>query len=113
MNVMTRDVVLAAMKAGDFAKQESDLPAKFKVGDVIRTKSFSPEGHTRLTTYVKDKVGVVKIAHGVYPLPDAPERGEHVYSVEFRASDLWDEANPVDTLRIDLWDSYMEAEEDL
>lgn len=108
--VMTKDIVLGALEAGDFAKLDVDIAPRFKVGDVIRTRNWNPTGHTRLTRYIKDKVGVIKIDHGVYPLPDAPDRPQHVYSVEFKATDLWDEANPIDTLRIDLWDDYMMPE---
>lgn len=108
MPVMTKEVVLDAMANGDHSKMDVDIPPRFKVGDVIRTHNWNPPGHTRLARYVRDKVGVVKIDHGVYPLPDGPDREQHVYSVEFKANVLWDEANDVDTLRIDLWDDYME-----
>lgn len=107
MPILTKEVAIEAMEMGDHSKLDLDKVPKFKVGDLIRTHNFNPKGHTRLARYVRDKVGVVKIDHGVYPLPDDPEKPQHVYSVEFKASELWDEANPIDTLRIDLWDDYM------
>lgn len=110
MPILTTEVAKEAMADGDHSKLDLDIAPQFKVGDVIRTHNFNPKGHTRLARYVRNKVGTVKIDHGVYPLPDDPEKPQHVYSVEFRASELWDEANPNDTLRIDLWDDYMVRE---
>jgi nitrile hydratase len=51
------------------------------------------------------------IAHrGCHLLPDEGARGTHVgqhlYTVEFASSDLWPEANPRDTVTLDLWESY-------
>lgn len=55
------------------------------------------------------------IDHGVFITPDtaAHDQGDHpqhVYSVSFDATELWgSEAPRKDTVRIDLWDDYLEA----
>ena len=87
-------------------------PPKFKVGDRIRVLNIRPEGHTRLPRYIRDKVGVIKRDHGVYPFPDTAIAGDmkpqHVYSVQFDAREVWGVRAPAtDSLRIDLWDDYM------
>ena len=52
--------------------------------------------------------------HAVFVFPDtsAHEQGEkpqHVYSVRFAARELWGpEASERDTLRLDLWDDYLD-----
>jgi hypothetical protein len=39
------------------------------------------------------------------------EREQHVYSVSFKARELWGDGVPLrDTVRIDLWEDYLDAE---
>ena len=51
--------------------------------------------------------------HGSHVLPDSNahfdgEAPEHLYSVSFAASDLWQHAeSPADEVCLDLWDSYL------
>ena len=38
------------------------------------------------------------------------EKPQHVYSVRFMARELWgDQANPKDTVVVNLWDDYLDA----
>jgi nitrile hydratase subunit beta len=88
----------------------------FREGDRVVARNINPAGHTRLPRYVRGKRGVIHRDWGVYPLPDssvhnAGERPQHVYSVAFEARELWgDEVLPQDSLRIDLWEDYLEAD---
>jgi nitrile hydratase len=96
------------------SSREPGVLPRFAVGDPIRTRNINPSGHTRLPRYARGRAGVIAIDHGVYVLPDAAahgrgERRQHVYSVSFTARELWGEAAPPrDTVRLDLWDDYLE-----
>jgi len=62
--------------------------------------------------YCRGRTGTVEIDHGVYVFPDTHAMGEgkhpqHCYNVRFTASELWGRPGP-DTVRIDLWDDYLE-----
>jgi hypothetical protein len=83
------------------------------VGDRVRARSTAPQGHTRLTGYVRGKTGTVTALAPAQVLPDSAahfrgENPEHVYSVEFDSAELWGpDAEPF-TLTIDLYESYLE-----
>ena len=88
----------------------------FKVGQRVRARNINPPGHTRLPRYVRGKTGVVHRDHGVYAFPDTNahfqgEKRQHVYSVQFTASELWgDSASPRDSVYLDMWDDYLEPD---
>jgi hypothetical protein len=92
--VLTADKVAAALAKGGPADRPEQQPARFKVGDKIRTKRMHPEGHTRLPRYARDTVGVIETVHGVHVFPDtnAHGRGEQptwLYGVLFKGTDIW------------------------
>lgn len=88
--------------------------AAFQRGDAVRARSYHPSGHTRLPRYVRGHRGQVVSDNGNQHLPDVrAETGEMVmqrlYTVSFTARELWGEqANPNDTVCLDLWESYLE-----
>jgi nitrile hydratase len=90
--------------------------AHFREGDRVVARNINPVGHTRLPRYVRGRRGVIHRDWGIYPFPDssvhnAGERPQHVYSVAFEARELWgDGVPPQDTLRIDLWEDYLDAD---
>ena len=106
--------VAAALRRGEPARREVEVPARFRPGDRVRTLNMHPEGHTRLPRYARAKRGVVRDERGVHLFPDRRARGqddavERLYGVEFRARELWgDDAAAKDTVRLDLWESYLE-----
>jgi nitrile hydratase len=87
---------------------------RFNPGDEVITRNFHPPGHTRLPRYVRAKRGVVDHLQGVQVFADTNAHGlgrqpQMVYSVRFRADELWGEsAEPNQLLYIDLWESYLE-----
>ncbi len=91
-----------------------DSPHRFRVGDRVRTLGVCGAGHTRLPRYARRRVGVVTAEHGCFVFADTHASGrgqapQQLYGVEFGARELWgDEAASGDTLRLDLWDSYLE-----
>ena len=106
--------VETALFRGEPAARDVERPARFRPGDRVRTVNMHPEGHTRLPRYARAKCGTVRDARGVHLFPDRRATGhndaaERLYNVEFSARELWgDDAPPRDTVRLDLWDSYLE-----
>ena len=96
------------------ARRDVAAPAHFKAGDSVCARNVHPTHHTRLPRYVRGKCGDVMVDRGVYVFPDtnAHQQGEqpqHLYSVRFRARELWgDAASARDCVYLDLWDSYLE-----
>src|SRR5262249_62276498 len=88
--------------------------ARFKRGDRVRARNLNPQGHTRIPRYVRGKTGMVRTDYGLYVFADtnahhSGDYRQHVYSVEFRARELWGETAPAgEPLRIDSWDDYLE-----
>ncbi len=115
VSVLHQNMVQVVVMTGASARVDTDMPASFRAGDRVRAKNINPVGHTRLPRYVRGKTGTIVIDHGVFITPDTVAHGlgdhpQHVYSVSFGATELWGEnASAKDTVRIDLWDDYLEA----
>lgn len=90
--------------------------ARFRENDRVVVRNINPTGHTRLPRYVRGKRGVIHHDWGIYVFPDssvhnAGEREQHVYSVGFKAGELWGDGVPLrDTVRIDLWEDYLDVD---
>ncbi len=93
--------------------RESQTAPAFAVGDAVRAKGHGGSGHTRLPAYVRGRRGAILACHGAHVLPDAnavgEARAEPLYTVAFAAAELWPEAaGRRDSVRLDLWQSYLE-----
>jgi len=105
---------LARITTGLPAKRNVDLPARFKIGQRVRTRNVHPLGHTRLPRYARGRFGNINRDHGVFVFPDTNahflgEHPQHVYSVCFAARELWGaQAAEKDSVYVDLWDEYLE-----
>jgi nitrile hydratase len=112
--MVTQDIAGQIMRFGGTSRMADGPAPSFKVGDTVMARNIHPEHHTRLARYVRGRPGVVMVDHGIFALPDTNSRGaglksQHVYGVRFKAQDLWGpDANPNDTLQIDLFDDYLE-----
>lgn len=103
-----------AMQRGlntDF-ERDADSPPAFRPGDAVVTDARPKPGHTRLPAYARGAPGVIRTHHGAHLYADAGAQGQHIahhlYTVEFRAGDLWHDAeNPDDTVCLDLWEPYL------
>jgi nitrile hydratase len=95
----------------------SAAPQRFAVGDRVRARAVDPAHHTRVPRYVRGQVGEVVEVQGVWPLADDLARGraeprvEPVYTVRFNARDLWDDGAARHWVNVELWQSYLEAED--
>jgi nitrile hydratase beta subunit len=88
-------------------------PARFAVGERVRTKVMHPGGHTRLPRYARGKEGVVERVHGAHVFPDASAIGKSepvwLYTVAFPSRELWGEAaDPTLTVSVEAFEPYLE-----
>lgn len=108
------DDARAAFAAGSPYDRPAPGPARFAVGDAVRTRVMHPTGHTRLPRYARGRSGVVERVHGAHVLPDASAagRGEQpqwLYTVRFTGAELWGpDGDPGLTVAIDAWEGYLE-----
>lgn len=87
-------------------------PPVFSVGSRVQTKPYAHGGHTRLASYVRGHKGEVRHVRGTFVFPDDSARGvtraEPLYTVVFKASDLWPGEGCAHFVNLDLWESYLE-----
>jgi len=87
---------------------------RFAVGDRVRAVQRHIPGHTRLPRYVRGHIGVIARDNGNQAFPDTHAatgqvEQQRLYTVSFRATELWGaEANVRDSVRVDLWESYLD-----
>jgi nitrile hydratase len=113
-SVLRASDVAAVLARGSPTARPASQPARFAVGDRVRTKATEVAHHTRLPRYARGKVGLIEKCHGVHVFADtnAHDRGEQpqwLYTVAFDARELWgDEAAQRLTVSIDAWEPYLE-----
>lgn len=109
------DDVAGVLAAGSPYDRPAAAPARFAVGDTVRTRVLHPAGHTRLPRYARGKAGEVVRVHGVHVLPDAISRGageqpEWLYTVRFDGRELWGASAEAGLgVTIEAWESYLES----
>ena len=96
-------------------RHEESVSPRFVVGDSVRVRNIHPEGHTRVTSYARGKVGIVDRVNAqawVFPDTRAHYRGEctqAVYGVRIEAAELWGpQAEPNASVFIDLSEDHLE-----
>lgn len=101
---------------GGPASREVGRSPSFAIGQRVRARRNTHRGHTRLTRYVRGRVGEIVLSHGAFVFPDTAAQGrgeeapQHVYGVRFDGVELWGaEAERGTSVTIDLWESYLEA----
>ena len=105
------EAVLARLRASnkDFSFAMDRAPG-FALGDEVVTRNTPVPGHTRLPAYARGHKGRIIAHHGGHLYADAGARGEHVgehlYTVEFTALELWGTDDP-DSVCLDLWEPYL------
>jgi nitrile hydratase subunit beta len=100
-------------KRGSYGRP-AQAPARFTIGDRVRTKNIHPATHTRLPRYARGHVGVVERLHGAHIFPDSVTTGkgedpQWLYTVRFDAQELWDAgADPTIRVSIEAFEPYLE-----
>jgi nitrile hydratase len=111
---MSADKISSGYAPANPERPEVPSRPRFAAGDHVRACNIHPTHHTRLPRYARGREGIVQRDHGVFVFPDtnAHFRGEcpqHVYSVCFRAQELWGpQVSARDSVYLDLWDDYLE-----
>jgi nitrile hydratase subunit beta len=87
---------------------------RFAVGQRVRTIVLPTPHHTRLPGYVQGKPAVIERMHGMHVFADTNASGQGgqpqwLYTVVFRGTRLWPDAEPGLTVSIDAWEPYLEA----
>jgi len=110
----TRDVAGVLARGAPTARQ-SVGPARFTLGQAVRTSAEAPQHHTRLPGYARGKRGVIERVHGAHVFADTHARGlgeqpQWLYTVAFDERELWDEnVSPQHSrVSVDAWESYLE-----
>jgi nitrile hydratase subunit beta len=106
--------VAAALTRGSYAREPS-APARFKVGDRVRTRNINPVTHTRLPRYARGRAGTIECVRGCHVFPDsvAIGKGENpqwLYTLRFEGRELWGEScDPNLKVSIEAFEPYLEA----
>jgi nitrile hydratase subunit beta len=112
--VMQAADVPSALLAGTRCDRPVTQPARFSVGDPVRSRNEHKITHTRLPRYARGRLGSIVDAHTMFVLPDSNAHGngenpEWLYTVRFVGSELWGpQADPSLIVMLDLWESYLE-----
>ena len=110
---LTPAVVQEGMTRSSFLRPPQE-PARFQVGDRVRTKNIHPSTHTRLPRYARGKLGVIERCHGCHMYPDsvAVDQGDDpqwLYTVVFDGRELWGpDSDPAITTSIDAFEPYLD-----
>ena len=114
---LNRKLTLDDAKANRSGRYDrpAPAPARFKAGDLVRTRNINPTTHTRLPRYARGHCGTIEHVRGCHVFPDAvaTRKGEDphwLYAVVFDARELWGEAaDPTVKVSIEAWEPYLEA----
>lgn len=112
--VLAADAVLRVLAAGSPTERPASAPARFAVGDIVRTRAAPAPHHTRLPAYVRGRRGRIEATHGMHVFADAHAQGlgeqpQWLYTVVFDATELWGDTAVADAqVSVDAWESYLE-----
>jgi nitrile hydratase subunit beta len=110
---MTADDIGPALTRGKYGRPAA-APARFKIGDRVRTKNLNPATHTRLPRYARGRTGTIERIQGCHVFPDtvAIDQGENpqwLYTVLFEGRELWGpESDPSVKVSIEAFEPYLE-----
>jgi len=111
--VRARDVPTLQAHGAPTERSATKAPL-FAVGQHVRTICGPIPHHTRLPGYAQGKTAVIERLHGMHVFADANANGhgeqpQWLYTVVFRGTDLWPDAEGGLTVSIDAWEPYLEA----
>lgn len=108
------EAVPATLARGSPTERPAPGPARFAVGDRVRTRAAGVDHHSRLPRYVQGRTGTVVEAHGAHVFADSHAQGlgeqpQWLYTVAFDGTELWgDGAEPGLRVSVDAWESYLQ-----
>jgi nitrile hydratase beta subunit len=112
LRAVAADMVPATLARGGPSERAAGAPARFTVGDAVRTLEMNPVHHTRLPRYVRGKVGRIVALRGAHVFPDTNARGlgeqpQWLYTVRFDAHELWGPDTTASSVCTDCWEPYL------
>jgi nitrile hydratase subunit beta len=114
-SVLRAGQVAAVLARGSPTTRPSSSPARYALGQWVRTCSAAPQHHTRLPAYARGKRGVIERVHGAHVFADTNAQGlgeqpQWLYTVAFDERELWRETTPRQhaTVSVDAWEPYLE-----
>jgi nitrile hydratase beta subunit len=114
-SVLRADQVAAVLARGLPTSRQPQGPARYSLGQPVRTSSAVPQHHTRLPGYARGKRGVIERVHGAHVFADTHARGlgeqpQWLYTVIFDEKELWGTTMPRQrsTVSVDAWEPYLE-----
>jgi nitrile hydratase subunit beta len=99
---------------GSPTARNATTPARFALGERVRTCADAVTHHTRLPRYARGKTGRVEHVHGPHVFADAHAHGlgeqpQWLYTIVFDGRELWGaSATPGLRVSIDAWEPYLE-----
>ncbi len=111
--VLRRADVALALAQGSPTVRSIHAPARFRLGDQVRTVAAQAPHHTRLPAYARGKLGIIEAIHGAHVFADAHAQGlgeapQWLYRVAFDGRELWGtDASPGLSITLDAWESYL------
>jgi nitrile hydratase len=101
----------AALQTGWPSERPTTQPAKFMLGQRVRTIEAHPRTHTRLPAYCRDKQGLITGLHGMHVFPDksahGPDEPQWMYTVEFTAHEIWGADTTASSISLNCWEPYL------
>jgi nitrile hydratase subunit beta len=113
--VLAAASVAEVLARGAPTQRPASVPARFAVGQAVRTRKADPPHHWRLPGYAQGKRGLIERVHGAHVFPDTNSGGlgeqpQWLYTVVFDGTELWsDDAARRTQVSVDAWESYLEA----
>jgi nitrile hydratase subunit beta len=108
---LPRSAVDSLLKRGSPTLRALETPARFAVGDSVCTILAHPSTHTRLPRYARGKAGKIVSVHGAHLFADSNAQGDPqvqwLYTVCFKAHELWGPHTSADEVCVDCWESYL------
>jgi nitrile hydratase subunit beta len=114
LRVLRATEVPAVLAKGSPTQRPPAEPARFAIGEPVRTRAGAMVHHTRLPGYARGKIGRVDQVRGVHVFADAHAQGlgeqpQWLYTVVFSARELWGhDAAWNQTVSVDAWEPYLE-----
>jgi nitrile hydratase len=112
--VLHADNVPAVLARGAPTERSVGFPARFSIGERVRTRSEAAPHHTRLPGYLRGKVGIIERVHGPHVFADTNaqglgERPQWLYNVVFDEREVWEGDAPAQRFKvsIDAWEPYL------
>jgi nitrile hydratase beta subunit len=113
--VLRAELVAAAIAKGSAFSRTPTGPARYALGQRVRTSAVHPAHHTRLPAYARGKVGIVERVHGAHVFPDTNAQGlgespQWLYTVAFDEQELWggQGTKQRSTISVDAFEPYLE-----